>query len=76
MARQQPKARISGRSRLAGTAKLPTKGTYTASETGAKEAAQIKNAFQTQRDILNAAVGTKEFEGMIRTGKGPKKKGK
>ena len=65
---------ISGAARLAGTAKLPQEGTYTATETGAREAAEIKNKFQSQRDILNAAgEGTAAFEKLIQTGKGPRK---
>jgi len=65
---------ISGASRLAGTAKLPEEGTYTATETGAREAAELKHKYQVQRDILNAAgEGTDAFEKLIRTGKGPRK---
>jgi hypothetical protein len=58
---------ISGASRLAGTAHLPQEGTYTATETGAREAAEIKHRFQMQREMLNSAgEGTKAFEDVIR----------
>ena len=68
MARTSVKTRISGRARIAGTAKLPQTGTYTATETGAREAAAIKNAYQTQRALLNAAGDTADFEKFIQRG--------
>lgn len=70
MARIKPRVRISGRARLAGTAKLPMEGRYTATETGAKEAAEIKHLYQEQRDVLNMAQSTKGFENKIRGKKG------
>ena len=70
MARTQTRARISGRARLAGTAKLPQTGTWKASETGAREAAELKQAFQGRRGILNAATDTKKFERKIQGKKG------
>lgn len=60
--------RITGEERLAG-AKLPQEGTWKASETGARELAELRAGIRHARIILDAASDTKSFEDYIKGGK-------
>ena len=59
---------ITGEERLAG-AKLPQEGTWTASETGARQLAELRAGIRHARAVLDAAESTKSFEDYIKGGK-------
>ena len=56
---------ITGEERLAGSA-LPQSGRWTATQTGARGAAQLKVGIKNAKDVMGAAQDTDSFEKFIR----------